>query len=219
MSLGKFLSRHGLLLATRNQHKLREFRRLLEERSIRVFESPADAPEVAETADSFAGNAELKARALGAYLARAELPPGYSRALPVLADDSGIAVDVLDGGPGVYSARYGGDGLDDAGRVALMLRELAGVPEAERTARYVCVLALYAGHLPDRPFPEEVLTFRGVCEGRIAFEPAGSEGFGYDPVFFDPELGRTFAQIPPAVKDARSHRGRALEAFLEALSS
>ncbi len=207
MSLGEYLARHGLLLATRNEHKRHEFARLLESRGIRVFGLPATAPETPETENTFAGNAALKARAAGPY----------ADAHVVLADDSGIAVDALGGRPGIHSARYGGPELDDVGRLQHLLNELAGVPDERRTARYVCVLALYAGHLTDSPLAEDPLLFEGRCEGRIARSPRGTGGFGYDPIFFDPELGQTFAEIAPAVKDARSHRGRALARFLAAL--
>ena len=209
------LTGHGLVLATRNPHKVRELERLLEPRGIRVFALPSGAPEVPETENTFTGNALLKARSAARYLARAnDLPDGVSREAVAMADDSGIVVDALDGRPGVQSAYYGGPGLDDEGRLQLMLQEMKDVPEERRTARYVCVLALCFGSGPDGP---EERIFEGRCEGRIALAKSGDGGFGYDPVFMDPELGQTFAEISPAAKDERSHRGRALGLFLDAL--
>ncbi len=137
--------------------------------------------------------------------------PWRARAgLPALADDSGLEVDALSGAPGPRSARYGGPGLDDAGRVALLLRELDGVPAGRRGARFVCVAALAT---PDG----ECRTARGVCEGRILGAPRGSGGFGYDPVFA-PEGGqRSMAELREDEKNALSHRGRAIAALLEAM--
>jgi XTP/dITP diphosphohydrolase len=126
-----------------------------------------------------------------------------------LADDSGIEVDALDGGPGMYSARFGGPGLDDAGRTALLLARLEGVPEGQRTARYRAVVALA---WPAREGREPV-TFEGVEEGRIGFAPRGTRGFGYDPVFVVDD-GRTQAELSDEEKDAISHRGRAVRAAL-----
>ena len=123
-----------------------------------------------------------------------------------VADDSGIEVDALGGRPGVRSARFGGPGLDDAGRNRLLLEELRGVPDALRTARYVAVAVVAR---PDG----EARAFRGVCEGRIATAPRGAGGFGYDPIFFHPPSGATFAEIDPARKHAVSHRGLALAAL------
>jgi XTP/dITP diphosphohydrolase len=130
--------------------------------------------------------------------------------LPVLADDSGLEVDALGGAPGVRSARYGGPGLDSAGRNRKLLQALRGVAEAERTARFRCVLALArAGRT--------LATFEGVVEGRILDEPRGENGFGYDPLFFHPPSGCTTAELSTARKRLISHRGKAIEAFLEAL--
>jgi len=132
--------------------------------------------------------------------------------LPTVSDDSGIEVDALGGRPGILSARYGGAGLDDAGRCRLMLRELDGVPEEERTARYVAVAVIARAD-------GDAHTFRGTCEGRIATAMRGSGGFGYDPLFFFPEFGTTFAEAAAERKHAVSHRGGALRELTRFLAS
>jgi XTP/dITP diphosphohydrolase len=193
-----------LLLATNNPGKVREFRRLLCGLKMEIL-TPAEAGvalDVAETGATYQENAELKAMA-------------YARAAGclALADDSGLEVDALDGQPGALSARFGGDGLDDRGRYQLLLRQLDGVPEGGRTARFRAVVAI-AG--PDLPQPR---LFEGVVEGSIGFGPAGDGGFGYDPVFLLPS-GKTAAEQTPEEKDASSHRGkavRAARAWLETL--
>jgi len=188
-----------LLLATHNQGKLHEFQTLLAGTSLRVH-SLADlgqSVEIEETGATFAANAILKA-------------VEYSRASPdlTLADDSGLEVAALGEAPGVRSARYGGAGLTDEDRCRLVLKELEKVPWDERRARFVCVLALaQSGGL--------LRTFEGAVEGLIAFEPRGVGGFGYDPIFYYPPKARTFGELPRAAKDAVSHRGQALRAFLE----
>jgi XTP/dITP diphosphohydrolase len=187
-----------ILLATNNPGKVREFRRLLEPFGFGV-RTPAEAGislDVVEDGASYTDNAVLKAQAFA--------DAGQCLAL---ADDSGIEVDALDGGPGMFSARYGGPGLDDAGRTALLLRELAGVAPPGRTARYRAIVALAwpAGEGRDP------VTFEGVQEGAIGFEPAGEGGFGYDPVFLV-DGHRTQAQISDAEKDTMSHRGKAVRA-------
>ncbi len=194
-----------VLVATNNAHKLAEFRRLLALAPIALV-APAEAGialDVDETGTTFAANAALKARAFA------------NAGMPALADDSGIEVDALDGAPGVLSARYGGPGLDDAGRTQRLLDELRDTPDGERGCRYVAVLALaWPGG--------ETETFEGRCDGVLAREPAGDNGFGYDPVFFVPSSGRTMAELSPDEKDAISHRGhasRALSARLAELAS
>ena len=185
-----------VLIATGNPGKLAEFRRLL--RGIRTV-SPAERGleglKVAETGSTFHDNALLKARAF------AEASGHVS-----LADDSGLEVDALGGAPGVTSARYGGEGLDDAVRCRLLLRVLAGVPRPERGARFRCcrVAAAPAGR---------TATAEGVCEGRILEAPVGRGGFGYDPVFHSLEAGRGMAELSADEKGAISHRGRALGAI------
>ncbi len=187
------MAHSSLLIATNNPHKVAEFRRLLGGVGFDLV-TPAELGldlEVEETGQTFEENARIKARAFCS-----------ASGLPSLADDSGIEVDALGGRPGVRSARYGGDALDDVGRVSLLLAELGGAPQDQRSCRYrvVLVLARPDGH-------EE--TAEGACEGRVAFEPAGDNGFGYDPVFHVPAYGKTVAQLGPAQKDAISHRGQA----------
>ena len=184
-----------LVLASKNAKKLKEMNEILSGMGVEVC-SQADAGvdvNVEETGTTFEENSLLKARAV----------MGRS-GLPAIADDSGLCVDALNGAPGVYSARYGGEGLDDAGRYRLLL---ANMPKGQaRTARFVSVITCC--------FPNgDVLTARGECPGTIAFAPMGEGGFGYDPVFFVPELKKTFAQLTAEEKNAISHRGKALEAF------
>lgn len=190
-----------LLLATNNPGKVREFQRLLDGAGYEVV-TPADlgiSLDVQEPGSTYAENATLKALAF----ARA------GRCL-ALADDSGIEVDALDGRPGVLSARYGGPGLDDAGRTARLLEELAGVPPAGRTARYRAIVAVAGpgGH---------VALFEGVEEGSIAFAPRGDRGFGYDPVFVV-DGDRTQGEITDEEKDRISHRGTAARAARDYLA-
>lgn len=188
----------AILLATNNPGKVREFRRLLEPFGFTI-RTPAEAGislEPDETGSSYEENALLKARAFaeaGGCLA--------------LADDSGIEVDALEGGPGMFSARFGGPGLDDIARTALLLRQLDGIPPNRRTARYRAVVALAW----PRDSGREPATFEGVQEGSIAFQPIGEGGFGYDPVFLV-DGARTQAQVSDAEKDEISHRGKAVRA-------
>ncbi len=186
-----------LILATTNPHKVREIRELLADLDLAVMhlgELP-DPPALTETGATFAENAREKALAVAR--ATGEL---------ALADDSGLTVDALGGAPGVRSARYAGEGATGAQLCAKLLREMVGVADAERTARFVCALSLCA--------PEDQI---GHWEGRVAgvitHEPQGEGGFGYDPVFYYPPDGLTFAQMSPERKNAVSHRGRALQAF------
>jgi XTP/dITP diphosphohydrolase len=188
-----------ILLASRNAGKLAELRALLADLPIEV-NLPEGMPEVEETGATFVENAVLKARAV------AEWSGEWA-----LADDSGLEVDALDGRPGVLSSRYGSPGATDADRNALLLAELAGVPETARSARFRCALALAA---PDG----RVWTTEGSCEGRIAFEPRGEHGFGYDPIFYLPDLHRTFGEQAAREKAQISHRARALRAMRELLS-
>lgn len=190
-----------LLLGTNNPGKVREFRRLLEGSGYDVV-TPADlgiSLDVDETGSTYAENASLKAVAF----ARA----GNCYAL---ADDSGIEVDALDGRPGMYSARYGTPELDDAGRTALLVRELDSVEEERRTGRYRAIVAVASPS-------GEIRLFEGVQEGRIGHNPRGERGFGYDPVFMVD--GRTQAELTDDEKDAISHRGQAVRAAREYLRS
>jgi XTP/dITP diphosphohydrolase len=182
-------------LATSSAGKARELRRLL---GAEVEPVPRYVPPV-EDGETFAANARIKLRA---GIAAA---PGDG---VVVADDSGLAVAALGGAPGVQSARFGGDGLDDAGRCALLLEALAGVDD--RRAAYVCVLA---AALADGT----VALFEGRLEGAIAHEPRGAGGFGYDPIFVPVGGTRTTAELDPAAKDAISHRGHAARALAAAL--
>lgn len=193
-----------LLLATNNPGKVREFRRLLLGLPYEVV-TPAEAGvalDVEETGGSYAENALLKARAFA-----------HAGSCLALADDSGIEVDALDGGPGMYSARYGGPGLDDEARTALLLHDLAGVPAPRRTARYRAVVAL--AWPSGAGFKTEC--FEGVQEGAIATSVRGGSGFGYDPVFLISD-GRTQAEISDAEKDLISHRGQAVRAAMTYLA-
>lgn len=186
-----------VVLATRNAGKIKELRALLKGHGLNVvgLDDFPQVGEIEETGTTFLDNARLKARAVAEALG-----------LPAMADDSGLEVDALDGAPGVYSARYSPQGTDEANWRKL-LRELDGVPEARRTARFRCVMVAHA------PSGAEV-TAEGAWEGRIALAPEGDGGFGYDPVFFDPELGRSAATLSREDKNARSHRGKALQALL-----
>ena len=184
-----------LVLASQNKKKIKEMDEILSQLGIQVC-SQADAGvdvDVEETGTTFAENAMLKARAICA-----------ASGLPAIADDSGLCVDALNGGPGVYSARYGGEGLDDTARYKLLLENMRG--QMPRTAKFVSVITCC--------FPNgDVITARGECPGTIAFAPMGEGGFGYDPVFFIPGLKKTFAQLTAEEKNAISHRGKALEVF------
>ena len=190
-----------LLVATRNQNKLKEMRAILHLPGITLIgaDELAGLPEdVVEDAASFAGNALLKARALCA-----------ASGLWTLADDSGLEVDALNGAPGVHSARYAGEPSDSAANNAKLLCELAG--ETNRSARFRCVLALAA---PDG----RCWTVDGRCEGHIAHVPAGRDGFGYDPLFIPYGFTQTFAELPAEEKNRISHRGAALVAAVSAWS-
>ena len=185
-----------VVLASRNRHKLTELSAILSQHGFEiVLESDCGLDlEVEETGTTFEENSMLKARAVL-----------EASGLPALADDSGLAVDALGGAPGVYSARYGGRD-SDAARIAYLLENLKDVPPERRTARFVCVITCL---LPDG----RSIVARGECPGLILDAPRGESGFGYDPVFYLPEAGRTFAELSPEEKNARSHRARALEAF------
>ena len=183
------------VLATHNPGKLREMADILSHLNIEVV-SPADlgiTVDVEETGTTFAENAMLKAKAIC-----------KAANLPAIADDSGLCVDALNGGPGVYSARYGGEELDDRGRYLLLLNSMRG--QTTRAAHFACAIAC--------AFPNgKTITAEGRCDGSIAFAPMGEGGFGYDPVFFVPALKKTFSQLSAEEKNAISHRGKALEIF------
>ena len=189
-----------LVFATRNKGKLVELRALLPGLDVRSLDELDRAvPEVVEDADTFAGNASKKAR----EVARAT-------GCPALADDSGLEVDALGGAPGVWSARYAGEPANDAANNAKLLAALAGVPAERRTARFRAVLALAD---PAGPLGDRVITAEGACEGVILDAPRGTGGFGYDPLFYAPELGQTFAEAGVGPKSDLSHRARAMRAM------
>jgi len=182
-----------LVVASRNRAKVRELIALLGDIPYRVVPL-ADVPGAMlpeETAETYEGNALLKARAAAAIEGEV-----------ALADDSGLEVDALGGAPGLHSARFGGPGLDDTGRTALLLERLRGIPPERRTARFRCVIVIVARTGGAR-------TVEGVVEGLISDAPRGTGGFGYDPVFFHPGLGRTFGELSEAEKSRVSHRALA----------
>lgn len=191
-----------LVLATANTGKLKQFQSLLAACNIDV--RPQDlygVSPVEETGLTFVENAILKARHAAA-----------ATGLPALADDSGLEVDHLQGAPGIYSARFAGEGASDADNNRKLLEQLAGVPAQQRTARYQCVLA-YMRHASD-PTP---IICQAAWEGLILEAPAGDGGFGYDPIFYDPRCQCSSAQMDSDVKSKVSHRGQAMAQLLEAL--
>jgi XTP/dITP diphosphohydrolase len=186
-----------IVLASGNAGKLREITTILGNLDVEVVaQSEFGVTEADETGTTFVENALIKAR-------HAALMTG----LPAIADDSGLAVDALDGRPGVYSARYAGTNATDDENIDKLLEELANVPDAERTASFHC----YACYVS--PDDSTSLIAEGRWEGRILRERRGEAGFGYDPVFYDPECGRTAAELGAELKNARSHRGKALAAL------
>lgn len=185
-----------IVAATANKNKIHEIREKFAgvgHVSIIPASDLGPVPDIAEDSDTFEGNALIKARKI------CELTGMTS-----MADDSGLVVDALNGAPGVYSARYGGAGLGDRERYMLLLERMNDIPDDERQARFVCAIAIV---LPDG---REFIT-TGTCEGIITRSPDGDMGFGYDPVFFVPEKGRTMARLTMEEKNSISHRGRALD--------
>ncbi len=191
-----------VVLASKNQHKLVEISRILEKLDIQlVLQSELGVDiDVEETGRSFEENSFLKAEAVM-----------KATGLPALADDSGIAVDALGGAPGIYSARYGfDDSLDDWGRLLLLLKNTENVPDGQRQAQFVCVITLVT--------PEgEVVQARGEVHGELLRQAAGQGGFGYDPIFYYPPFGKTFAEVTAEEKNQVSHRAVALKAMYEKL--
>jgi XTP/dITP diphosphohydrolase len=184
-----------VIIATKNAGKTREFQALLGKRGVEVkslLDFP-DCPDVEETGSTFAENAILKAEAMARYFNTM-----------VIADDSGLSIDALGGRPGVYSARYAGEEKNDQKNIAKVLSELVGVPFAKRTARFHCALAVAA---PGR----RTTVVEGTCEGYITEKPQGENGFGYDPIFYVPQKGKTMAQLSAEEKNQISHRAKALE--------
>lgn len=192
------------VLASHNQHKVTEFQRIIGERMPGAVVHSYDGPEPAETGVTFAENAFIKARAAAQHTGRI-----------ALADDSGICVDVLGGAPGVFSARWAGSAAGDEANVRLLLDQLSDIRRPHRGAEFRCTIALVV--------PDSVLagghefTAEGRWRGALAYEPRGSHGFGYDPIFEPEGLEVTSAELLPAEKNAQSHRARAFEALLPEL--
>ncbi|SKA72558.1 XTP/dITP diphosphohydrolase [Paucidesulfovibrio gracilis DSM 16080] len=189
----------AVVLATRNQGKIREFSALLHNLGMEVkgLDQFPEIGDIPETGATFLENARIKAEAVA-----------KATGLIAVADDSGLAVDALDGAPGVHSARYAGEHGDADANNAKLLDALDNLPDEQRTARFVC--CMYAC-TPDGT----AIHAQESWEGRIAHGYSGQSGFGYDPIFFDPELGRTAAEMAPDEKNARSHRGKALAKLLQ----
>ncbi|WP_297987537.1 XTP/dITP diphosphatase [Anoxybacillus sp.] len=187
-----------MIIATKNKGKIAEFQQLFAKKGveIRSLLDYDDVPDVEETGKTFAENAILKATTIAKMFQE-----------PVIADDSGLIVDALHGEPGVYSARYAGDGKNDEANMEKVLNKLQGVPFEQRTARFHCTLAVAKPN-------GETTTVDGVCEGYITEEPIGKNGFGYDPIFFVPEKQCTMAQLTKEEKNEISHRAKALRHLL-----
>ncbi len=185
------------IVATHNYKKFSEISRILKPLGIKALtdaELGIKLSEIAETGQTFEQNAALKAHAAC-----------KQTGLPAIADDSGLEVDALGNAPGVHSARYAGENATDSDRILKLLAEMAHVPEHDRTARFVSAICC--------AFPNgDTVTARGECAGRIGYEPIGSKGFGYDPIFIVPQ-GRSYAELTDSEKDAISHRGNALRLF------
>ena len=192
-----------LLIATNNKGKIQEFQALLKGIPFGLV-TPGQIGlklEVEESGDSYQSNARIKA------LAFAE-----ASGLPTLADDSGLEVDALNGEPGIRSARYAGSGATDFNKVDYLLSKLKDIPQENRTARFKCVIAVARQD-------GKIEYCEGQCEGLITFEARGAAGFGYDPIFLFPDLGKTMAELPEEVKNRISHRGRAAQAAVKVLRS
>ena len=184
-----------IIFATGNMGKIREVREILSDLGMEVvsMKEAGIHAEITEDGKSYEENALIKAREIAKY----------TNAI-IMADDSGLEIDYLNGEPGIYSARYLGEDTSYSVKNKNLMDRLEGVPDEKRTARFVCAIAAV---MPDG----RELTTRGIIEGRIGYEEAGENGFGYDPIFYVPEFGRTTAQLSPEEKNRVSHRGRALE--------
>jgi len=198
----RFSKHQKIVLASGNPGKIREIQAILADHPI-VPQSDFSISDAEETGTTFVENAIIKAR----HAAR-------HSGLPAIADDSGLVVDALDGAPGVYSARYAGLGSSDLDNLQKLLKELDGVPEAQRSARFICVLVFMLN--ADDPTP---VIAEGIWEGRILTRPAGSNGFGYDPVFWVPTHHCASAELQPEVKNVLSHRGQALRSLTSTLKA
>ena len=192
-------SQIDVVIATRNTGKMNEMRKMLFNTSFSAFslDEVSVLEEVEETGTSFEENAMLKAKTYGKLSGKL-----------TIADDSGIEVDALGGAPGIYSARYGGDGKDDQDRNKLLLENVEGIPEHQLTARFRCVVALW------NPIDNTIVTFDGKIEGKITRNVRGENGFGYDPLFFFPEKNKTLAELTLIEKEKVSHRGEAMRKAL-----
>ena len=193
------MTSNKIILASGNAGKVREIDQLLEGLSLKVLpQSDFDVPEIEETGLTFIENAILKAR-----------NAAHHTGLPAIADDSGIAVDVLQGRPGIYSARFAGLGASDEENLLKLIDMIKPFPEEQRTARFICAM-VYIRHEHD-PVP---IIAQGIWEGQLVTEPKGENGFGYDPVFYVASQQCTSAELPPGVKNKLSHRGQALKQLL-----
>lgn len=190
-----------IIIATKNKGKAKDFEELLEPMGYKVLTLHDVAPymDVEETGETFEENAILKAEAIAQELQAT-----------VIADDSGLEIDALDGEPGVYSARYSGEEKNDDSNIDKVLQKLVQIPDDEKTARFRCVLALAS---PGK----ETIIFEGTCEGLITDERKGDNGFGYDPIFYVPALEKTMAEMKPSEKAAVSHRGNAIRELGKAM--
>lgn len=186
------------ILASKNKHKAQEINDILGEgfKIITQTEAGAENIDVIEDGDTFEANAIKKAEEISAVTGK-----------PTIADDSGLCVDLLDGAPGVYTARYAGENATDAENIEKLLNALEGKLLNERTARFVCVIAVA---IPG----EETIVFRGECEGLISLQPQGDGGFGYDPIFMVPQYAMTMGELEPHIKNAISHRSNALKKLM-----
>ena len=192
-----------VVIATRNAGKLREIQEILAPLGLKVLSLSdfPEIPEILEDGQTFEENAMKKAAAVASQTGRV-----------AMADDSGLAVDALQGRPGVFSSRYAGENATDADRYRKLLKEMAGVPEGQRGAAFICAVAVASPS-------GKVAVVKGECRGKIALAPKGSHGFGYDPVFYFPKAGKTMAELEPEVKNRISHRARALEKLKQVLPS
>ncbi len=195
---------HRVVLASNNQGKVREINSLLHDLYIDVVpQAQFDVEDAIEDGLTFVENALIKAR-----------HAAVRTSLPAIADDSGIEVDALDGEPGIYSARYAGESATDQDNLEKLIENISDLPEADRKARFVCVMVYM--RYPKDPVP---LISQGIWEGHLITEPRGSHGFGYDPIFFVPEHQCTSAELPPEIKNAMSHRGQALRKLVASISA
>ena len=197
-----FLSAQQIILASSNIGKIKEIQAILAEHLI-VPQSVFNVTDADETGSTFVENAIIKAR-----------HAAFQCKLPAIADDSGLVVDALSGAPGVISARYAGVGASDRDNVQKLLKELEDVPEELRSARFICVM-VFLEHAED-PFP---VIAQGVWEGQILYQPIGANGFGYDPVFWVPELQCASAELSATVKNSLSHRGKALRSLTDLIKA